>query len=123
LPLLLLSFLTALTAAAEPPKTIDLFNGKDLTGWVVEGPRTFKDADNKERPVWVARDKMISCMVTKGSFGFLRYEKKQFADFHLSLESRFAEPAGPKARRGNSGVGIRTVPFDPRKSTCSTERT
>src|SRR5262245_4104730 len=116
LVLVLLFF--AVSLRAEEPKARDLFNGKDLDGWVVEGPKTFKDGGS-EKPVWVAKDGMISCMVTKGSFGFLRYEKQQFDDFHLHLEYRFAPPVNPKGRRGNSGVGIRTVPFDPKRSTAT----
>jgi hypothetical protein len=100
-----------LLLAADPPAR-ELFNGKDLDGWVVEGAREYKDG-GKTLPVWVARDGMVSCMVPRGGFGFLRY-KEQFADFHLSLEYRFPKPADAKARRGNSGVGIRTVPFDPK---------
>jgi hypothetical protein len=92
-----------------------LFNGKDLDGWVVEGAKDYKDGD-KVKPVWVARDGMISCTVNRGSYGFLRYARQEFADFHLHLEYRMAPPAGAKGRRGNSGVGIRTVPFDPKRS-------
>ncbi|MFO0841345.1 MAG: DUF1080 domain-containing protein [Gemmataceae bacterium] len=102
-----------LLLAAEPPAR-ELFNGKDLAGWVVEGPREFKDGD-KVAPVWVAKDGVLSCMVPRSSFGFLRYTGQEFADFHLSLEYRFAAP-GTAGRRGNSGVGIRTVPFDPMES-------
>ncbi len=98
---------------ADPPPR-PLFNGKDLEGWVVEGPSEFKDGD-KTAPVWVVREGMISCMVTRGSFGFLRYKEQEFSDFHLQLEYRFQAPDSPKARRGNSGVGIRTVPFDPKQ--------
>jgi hypothetical protein len=100
--------------AAKPEESQEIFNGKDLTGWVVEGPKTFKDAEKKDQPIWVARDGMISCMVDKNSFGFLRYEKT-YKDFELQLEYRFEKPA-PKAKRGNSGVGIRTTVYDPKKS-------
>ncbi len=101
-------------AAADPARP--LFNGKDLDGWVVEGSATYKDGD-KTLPVWVARDGMVSCMVPQGGFGFLRYAKQEFTDFHLHLEYRFdPPPGGAKPRRGNSGVGIRTVPFDPKRN-------
>jgi hypothetical protein len=103
--------------AAEPPAR-ELFNGKDLDGWVVEGPREFKDGE-KTAPVWVAKDGLLSCMVTGRSFGFLRFKEQEFADFHLTLEYRFTAPATPKGKRGNSGVGVRTVPFDPKKSTAT----
>jgi hypothetical protein len=95
----------------------ELFNGKDLDGWVVEGARDFTDGGTK-KPVWVVKDGHLACQVTRGSFGFLRHQKK-LADFHLEVEYRFAKPAGPKARKGNSGVGIRTVPFDPKKGAAT----
>jgi hypothetical protein len=111
-PSLLALLLVAAVAAADDRP---LFDGKSLDGWVVEGARTYKDGD-RDAPIWVTRDGMISCMVPKGGFGFLRYSRQQFGDFRLRLEYRFAAPADAKARRGNSGIGIRTVPFDPKKS-------
>jgi len=92
--------------AADPPA----FDGKSLAGWVVEGARSYKDA-GKDLPVWVVEDGMIRCRATAG-FGFLRYDKKH-GDFVLKFEYRFEK--GKKA--GNSGAGIRTVAFDPKRST------
>jgi hypothetical protein len=92
----------------------DLFDGKTLDGWVVEGARTFKDGD-KNLPVWVVKDGMIRCQAN-GGFGFLRHERK-VKDFVFSVEYRFAEPV--KGKRGNSGLGIRTCPFNPKESTKS----
>jgi hypothetical protein len=110
---LLIPLLVALAHAEEPAER-SLFDGKTLDGWVVEGQKTYKDGD-KDKPVWQAKDGMISVVTDKGGYGFLRYDKQKFGDFRLSLEYRFAKPDNPK-RRGNSGVGIRTVPFDPKKS-------
>ena len=97
-----------LAVGAEPVK---LFDGKSLTGWVIEGAKTYKDA-GKQSPAWVVEDGLLKCRA-KGGFGFLRYDK-EFADFALHVEYRFE---GGKGKRGNSGVGIRTVPFDPKRST------
>src|SRR4051794_16320360 len=88
--------------------------GKDLDSWVVEGAHDFKEGGTT-RPIWVARDGMIRCLVNKNSYGFLRYQKQEFGDFVLRVEYRFAAP-GPGGKRGNSGVGIRTVPYDPKQS-------
>jgi hypothetical protein len=108
--LLLLPLLVPTAVRADDYR--DLFNGKDLDGWVVEGPTTYKEGD-KDLPVWVARDRMITCMVnTHKSFGFLRYGKQEFGDFALHVEYRMAP-------RCNSGIGIRTVPFDPKRSTAT----
>jgi hypothetical protein len=83
-----------------------LFNGKNLDGWKIEGVRDFKDRDGKRYPMWTVENSLITCY-GKG-FGFLRYTGQEYADFRLSLEYRLA-------RRGNSGIGIRTPPYDPRR--------
>lgn len=58
---------------------------------------------------------MIRC--DGSGFGFLRYTPREFADFVWDLEYRFDKPApAPKPKIGNSGVGIRTGVFDPKKS-------
>lgn len=101
--------LTIVAAAAAPPDDgfRDLFDGKTLDGWVVEGPEKDKDGN----PMWRVEDGRIACL-GKG-FGFLRYDRKEFGDFTLRVEYRFA----PKAKdnpEGNSGLGIRTIKFDPK---------
>lgn len=105
---IVLSFvvLTTLTAG----ETRELFNGKDLTGWVAEGQTEYKDADGKMQPVWTVREGLITC-AGKG-YGFLRYNGKEFADFVFHVEYRMA----PKC---NSGIGIRTTAFDPKKSAAT----
>jgi hypothetical protein len=97
--------------AAEKDGWIDLFNGKDLTGWVIDGPIEYKDkADgNKPKPLWTAQDKMIR--TSGAAFGFLRYDQ-EFSDFILHVEYRMEKGA-------NSGIGIRTKKYetkDPRDS-------
>jgi hypothetical protein len=110
LPAVVVLFLiTSAVPAGERDAKISLFNGKDLDGWVAEGAKDYKDGD-KLKQVWSVKDALLECD-GKG-FGFLRYAKQEFADFHFHLEYRMA----PKC---NSGVGIRTVPFDPKKSTAT----
>lgn len=91
---------------ANPSEEVSLFNGKDLEGWVAEGVSEFTK-DGKVEPVWSVRDGNVSCR-GKG-FGFLRYRQREFSDFVLDLEFRMA-------RGCNSGIGIRTGPFDPSRS-------
>jgi hypothetical protein len=91
-----------------------IFNGKDLTGWVAEGVKEFKDADGKVLPIWSVRDGLLFCN-GKG-YGFLRYTVKEYSDFALHVEYRMAPRATPKAPLCNSGIGIRTVAFDPKRS-------
>jgi len=101
---------------AQTTDAIELFNGKDLSGWVIEGPTEFDNKGNKE-PIWVADNGMITCRVNnRKSYGFLRYDKKQFADFVFSLEYRLSEKEMPKQSPCNSGIGIRTGVYDPKKS-------
>lgn len=107
--LLAVGGLLVLATVASADDYRALFNGKDLDGWVVEGPRE----DKQGNPNWSVQDGIIVC---KGNgFGFLRYERQQFSDFAVRVEYRFAPPAKAN-RRGNSGLGIRTVPFDPKRS-------
>jgi hypothetical protein len=97
---------------ARTPGEVELFNGRDLTGWVVEGKGEYTDG-SETKPAWAVRG---GALVTAGTgFGFLRYAEKQFGDFALHLEYRLSL-RGPKGERANSGVGIRTIPFDPKNT-------
>jgi hypothetical protein len=92
---------------AEGDEFIPLFNGKDLTGWVVEGPREYKNKDGTPSPMWSVNNGVLK---TEGrAFGFLRYKEREFADFLLHVEYRMSPGA-------NSGIGIRTGEFDPSRS-------
>ncbi len=78
---------------AAQPGWVSLFNGKDLTGWVVVG---------QER--WEVEDGTIhGVAVTKG-YGYLRTEKR-YRDFQMSLRFRCEGD-------GNSGLFFRTD-FEP----------
>jgi len=108
-PALLAVILCAVTSApAAADDFRDLFNGKDLDGWVVEGP----NADKQGNSMWSVKDGTIVCLGK--SYGFLRYDKSQFGDFTLRVEYRFLPPSKDNPR-GNSGLGIRTIPFDHRR--------
>jgi hypothetical protein len=93
-------------SAADKDGWIDLFNSKDLTGWVIDGPTESKDkADgNKSKPIWTVQDGLIRA--NGAALGFLRYDK-EFTDFILHVEYRLV-----KERGANSGIGIRTQKFD-----------
>lgn len=72
-----------------------------LTGWVEEqGEEAGPAADTG--PVWTFAEGILRCS-GKG-FGFLRHDRV-YDDFTAEIEYRF-----PK--RGNSGIGVRTVPYD-----------
>src|SRR6478672_7780992 len=107
-----LTLLAALLLGAAAPADDgfrDLFDGKTLDGWVVEGAEKTKDG----QPNWFVEDgKIVS--LGKG-FGFLRYDKKECADFTLEVEYRFA-PKTKDNPSGNSGLGVRMGKFDPKTS-------
>ncbi len=91
--------LTQKGAAAEAD-WIEVFNGKDLHGWVVEGTSIRKE-NEQTLPVWTVVDGEIRC--GGGGFGFLRLDR-EVCDFEFKAEFQ------PVAR-ANSGLGIRTVPY------------
>lgn len=70
------------------PQFVDLFNGKDLTGWV--NVNTAKDTRN-------ARDGLLVCNGT--SIGVMR-SARQYENFILHSEWRHMQPGG------NSGVFV-----------------
>jgi hypothetical protein len=74
------------THSAEVPQWVDLFNGKDLTGWV--------DV-NTSPETWSVRDGLLVC--TGLPIGVMRSEK-QYENFLLHIEWRHMEAGG------NSGV-------------------
>jgi hypothetical protein len=74
--------------AGEIPQFRDLFNGKDLTGWVNV---------NTDEDTWSVRDSMIVC---RGKpIGVMRTDK-QYENFLLHVEWMHLEPGG------NSGVFV-----------------
>ena len=72
--------------AAEPPQFRDLFNGKDLSGWVNV---------NTDKDTWTVRDGLLVC--SGRPIGVMRTEK-QYENFILHIEWRHIEAGG------NSGV-------------------
>jgi hypothetical protein len=79
-------------ASAEEGKPIDLFNGKDFTGWTL-----FLDPRSKVKPeeVWSVKDGVIHC---KGRPNGYIITEKEYGDYVLEVEWRW--PGKP----GNSGV-------------------
>jgi hypothetical protein len=110
---ILVVFLCLATCAAAPAEDFrDLFNGKNLDDWVVDGPKTDKEGND----LWSVKEGRIVCLGKR--YGFLRYDKQKFSDFAFRVEYRF-EPASKTNPRGNSGLGIRTVVFDPKESSLT----
>jgi hypothetical protein len=85
-----------------------IFNGKDLDGWTPEGATEYKDKSDgdKVKPIWTVEDGLLKC--AGNGYGFIRYDSQEYADFAFHVEYRMT----PKC---NSGIGIRTVPYDRKK--------
>jgi hypothetical protein len=101
--------LPSLAAPARDEEFRDLFDGKSLDGWAVEGPAQ----DKTGRMMWSVSDRRIACLGE--AFGFLRYDRQEFSDFTLRVEYRFI-PNPERKQAANSGLGIRTGRFDPAHS-------
>ena len=87
LPLIVLAG-AALLPAQTPPQWRDLFNGRDLSGWVNV---------NTDPDTWSVKDGLLVC---KGKpIGVMRSDK-QYENFILHIEWRHMEPGG------NSGVFV-----------------
>jgi hypothetical protein len=69
-----------------------------LAPWIVDARPGEREEHQKK---WTLRDGVLHN--AGGGFGFLRYEK-ELSDFELKGEYKLP-------RRGNSGIGIRSVPF------------
>src|SRR6185437_2883068 len=85
---IIISCLSAQSRAEETPQFRDLFNGKDLTGWINV---------NTDKDTWSVRDGMLIC---KGvPIGVMRSDK-QYENFVLHIEWNF------QVSGGNSGIFV-----------------
>ena len=78
---------------AKEPKSVGLFNGKDLAGWHVDVPK-MDNAPEVESP-FIVRDGML---VSLGSPGGHLITDKAYENYRLEVEYRFA------GKPGNCGV-------------------
>lgn len=85
----------AAPGSAAVPQFVDLFNGRDLTGWV--------DV-NTERDTWTVKDGLLVC--SGQPIGVMRSEK-QYENFVLHIEWRHMQAGG------NSGVFVWSEGFVP----------
>ena len=100
-------------AIAEPPaQWVDLFNGKDLTGWVNV---------NTDEDTWRVEDGLLVCKGTP--IGVMRTEK-QYENFVLHVEWRHMEAGGtsglcawsegtvPEGRRLPKGMEVQMLELE-----------
>ncbi len=95
---LLAGCLAVLAAQAE---RVELFNGKDLSGWTSVVDHEVTGGYTADEPTWFVKDGTI--LTTGTPFGYLRTKRSDFADFRLHVEYRWWR----KTEKPNSGVFVR----------------
>src|SRR5207248_177951 len=95
--------LAAVPAGAGGGKSewVQLFNGKDLSGWTVFLDPKVKQIDQKV--VFTVKDGMIVC--TGNPFGYLLTEK-EYDNYVLKVQWKWTEGGGPAKGKRNSGVFV-----------------
>ena len=81
--------LTSILSFKYPPKTISLFNGKDLTGWHVDVPAM--DTNSSIKSPFIIRNGMLVSLGTPG--GHL-ITNAIYKNYKLQVEYRFAGVPG-----------------------------
>jgi hypothetical protein len=91
----------------EEPKTIELFDGKTLKGW-----KTYfngkGDVSADEKKTWTVDDK-DKVLVCKGQPWGYAITDKEYGDYKLELEWRWADKNEESKTRRNSGVLLHCV--------------
>jgi hypothetical protein len=87
-------------AGSVRAQAVELFNGKDLTGWTWVS----KDPAVKVEDVWSVEDGVLKCKGKPAPAGYIRTEK-DYTNYSLKVRWRFSKP-------GNSGVLLRVVGED-----------
>jgi len=92
-------FALAFAAAPVSAQTIQLFNGKDFSGW-----KLFLDPKSSAKPadIFQVKDGVI---VVDGSVNGYLITEKEYENYRLTLEWRWGEKIAPKRGR-NSGVFV-----------------
>lgn len=89
-----------LSFAAQAEK-VELFNGKDLSGWTSVVDHDVTGDYVADEPTWFVKDGTI--LTTGTPFGYLRTKRGDFGDFRLHVEYRWWR----KTEKPNSGVFVR----------------
>jgi hypothetical protein len=93
----MLAILALSNGLLHATETISLFNGKNLDGWHADVPAA--DGKEEKNPSFIVRDGLL---VSLGSPGGHLITEKEYSDYKLTVEYRFA------AQPGNCGVLIHT---------------
>lgn len=90
---LILCLSTVVAEPVVPDERVELFNGKDLSGWHVDVPAADENPDVE--PSFTVRDGLL---VSLGSPGGHLLTNEEYADYRLTVEYRFP------GKGGNCGV-------------------
>ena len=80
---LVATFALCCTSHTEGQETVELFNGKDLSGWSYH----LADPQVKMQEVWSVQDGLLTC--TGKPSGYLITEKSDLEDYRLIVEWRW----------------------------------
>lgn len=80
---------------------VELFNGKDLSGWTSVVDHDVTGGYTAKEPTWFVKDGMI--LTTGTPFGYLRTKRDDFGNFRLHVEYRWWR----ETEKPNSGVFVR----------------
>lgn len=86
-------------------KTVQLFNGKDLSGWIPylwDGQAKAEDKNTPASAVWSVEDGILTCVGRPT--GYIR-TKDEYENYRLNVEWRWPEGT----TRGNNGVLVHTT--------------
>jgi hypothetical protein len=100
-PLATTAPIAAATGAVVPDKRIDLFNGKDFSGW-----NTVSLSNSPPAETWSVVNGVIHC--TGRPNGYL-YTARSYRDYKLTVEWRFVKVAH---RADNTGLFVHVQPSD-----------
>lgn len=101
----IIAILVLAPALCSAQKTIQLFNGKDLSGWIPYLWDRDAKAEDKKTPasaVWSVEDGILTC--TGQPTGYIR-TKDEYENYRLAVEWRWPEGT----TRGNNGVLVHTT--------------
>src|SRR5262245_44754658 len=87
-------------AAASAEKPVELFGGKDLSGWTSDSGK----ANVRTEDVWSVKDGALRC--TGRPVGYLVTKRNDFENYELTLEWRWPE------KGGNNGVLVHVTTPD-----------
>jgi hypothetical protein len=97
----LFTLFTACTTPDSSDDWLDLFNGRDLSGW--------RENRFAHQPEWKVKDGIL---IGQGGQGYLATER-EFEDFELTAVVRISDSG---EARGNSGIYIRCQPHENREA-------